>query len=424
MKRLLPVLLALIVLFSSSPSVGIGARAPRVPRTAGEFVDDEVLVGFKQEADRTSVARVVEARIHRRIGNLPIYVLKIPRGTVESSVLTLKQHPHVAFAEPNGFMHAFVVPNDPFITSCYWTSDGLCTTQWAWERVQAYQAWDLTQGSAAIKVAVVDTGIDVGDPYGFPPDDGHPDLTVCQSIIVTSFIPGESGNDDNGHGTHVAGTIGACTNNGTGVAGANWAVQLVGVKVLDFSGSGTFADVAAGITWAADNGANVINLSLGGGPSSTVQTAVDYAWDKGVVLACAAGNNGTTDPVYPAAYPNCISVAATDRNDARAVFSTYGPWVSVAAPGVQILSTLQDNFFWCFLCYWYGYSTTYDSLSGTSMATAFVSGLAALIWAQGVCSTNTCVRNKIERTADPIPGTGSLWQWGRVNYYNAVRPLP
>ncbi len=420
MKRLVLVPLALIMAFSFSPNIGVGAAAPRAPAVRGESVDDEVLVSFKREADQPAVARSVGARVHRRLGNLPVHVLKVPRGTVENVVLTLRRHQDVEFAEPNGFLHTLVVPNDPFITSCYLASDGTCTTQWAWERVQAYQAWDITRGSATVKVAVVDTGIDVGDPNGFPPDAGHEDLD-CQSIIIKSFISGESGNDDNGHGTHVAGTIGACTDNATGVAGANWAVQLMGVKVLDFSGSGTDADVAAGIAWAADNGAKVINLSLGGGPSSTLQIAVDYAWNKGAVLACAAGNNGTTVLVYPAAYPNCIAVAATDRNDMRAVFSTYGTWVSVAAPGVQILSTLQDDFFWCFLCYWFGYSTTYDSLSGTSMATAFVSGLAALIWARGSCATNACVRNKIESTADPIPGTGTLWMWGRVNYYNAVR---
>ncbi|HEX2715900.1 MAG TPA: S8 family peptidase, partial [Candidatus Acidoferrales bacterium] len=402
-------LVALLLLTLSG--VGLGAP-PTLPRAGSDFVQDEVLVKFATGIDPVRIAQEAGARIHRRIGSLPIYVLKVPRGMVGRTISTLSRSSVVEFAEPNGFLYALGVPNDPYITTCYPSSDGRCTTQWAWGVVHAYEAWDVATGSTAVRVAVVDTGIDVGDPNGFPPDEGHEDLTTCQSIIAQSFISGESGNDDNGHGTHIAGTIGACTNNATGVAGANWAVQLMGVKVLDFFGSGTDADVAAGIAWAADNGARVINLSLGGGPSSTLQAAVDYAWGKGAVLACAAGNNGTTDFVYPAAYPNCIAVAATDENDVRAPFSTYGTWVSVGAPGVHILSTMQDNFYWCFLCWGLGYFPTYDSLSGTSMATAFVSGLAALIWARGLCTTNACVRSEIETTADPVAGTGTYWRNG------------
>jgi thermitase len=118
---------------------------------------------------------------------------------------------------------------------------------------------------------------------------------------------------------------------------------------------------------------------------------------------------------------NCIAVAATDENDAKAWFSSHGAsWVDVAAPGVNILSTIQDDWFWCFLCYWYGYLPEYDALSGTSMSAPHVAGLAALIWAKGVCTTNTCVRQQIEQTADPIPGTGTYWAKGRVNYNNAL----
>jgi thermitase len=197
---------------------------------------------------------------------------------------------------------------------------------------------------------------------------------------------------------------------------------LMGVKVLDYSGSGSLSAVASGIRWSADNGAKVINLSLGT-PSrfKTLERAVNYAWTRGAVLACAAGNAGTAAKTYPAAYTNCIAVAATDQNDAKAYFSNYGAgWVDVAAPGVDILSTIQDTWEWCFLCYGYGYLPGYDSRSGTSMATPHVAGLAALVWARGQCTTNSCVRSKIESTADPISGTGTYWRYGRVNYFNAV----
>ncbi len=403
------------------------AQAARpVPVAASDHVPDEVLVSFRPGANADDAARAVGARVHRVLDRVGVHVLKVRPGLVARTVAALSRNPLVEFAEPNIYLHAFPNPNDPYDDSvCYDSSDGACVTQWAWARVNAYAAWDITTGSASVRVAIVDTGLDVGDPNDpfFPDYTGHEDIVSCQTPIVKSFVSGETGNDDNGHGTHVSGTIGACTNNAVGVAGANWAVQLMGVKVLDYSGSGSLSAVASGITWSADNGAKVINLSLGSSrPAKTLERAVNYAWNRGAVLACAAGNAGTSAKTYPAAYANCISVAATDQNDARADFSNYGAtWVDVAAPGVGILSTIQDTFEWCFLCYGYGYFPGYDSLSGTSMATPHVAGLAALVWARGQCTTNACVRAKIESTADPVPGTGTFWKYGRVNYYNAVQ---
>ena len=427
MKRLWFILCASLVVIVAASAVG--AQPPqkvRPPEDKGGQVADEVLVAFRDEGHAAVVARAVGAKVSRVLEGLHVHVLKVPAGSVEGTVRALTHNPMVEFAEPNAILHAFLEdPNDPYDnTSCYSTSTAGCITQWAWAKVQAYDAWSVTKGSPAVKVAVVDTGIDVGDPnYWWPDYTGHEDLVSCQSIIIKSFVSGESGNDDDGHGTHVAGTIGACTNNAIGVAGANWQVQLMGVKVLDYSGSGTLSAVASGIRWAADNGANVINLSLGTDtPYKTLERAVNYAWNRGAVLACAAGNNGTAARTYPAAYTNCIAVAATDSNDAKAWFSSYGAdWVDVAAPGVNILSTIQDDWTWCFLCYWYGYFPGYDALSGTSMAAPHVAGLAALVWATGKCSTNSCVRSQIESTADKIDGTGTYWQWGRVNYYNAVK---
>jgi thermitase len=413
-----------LVLPFSTPGIGAPARTRTPPADRGRFVHDEVLVAFRPGANPAVFARAFGGRVQAELQGLGVHVLKVPSGAVENVIAALSHNPQVEFAEPNIYLHLFLDPNDPYDnTDCYWTSANQCVTQWAWAKVSAYSAWDVTTGNAAVRVAVVDTGIDVGDlNYSTPDYTGHADIVGCQTPIIKSFISGESGNDDHGHGTHVAGTVGACTNNGTGVSGANWAVQLLGVKVLDWSGSGTASGVAQGIRWAADNGANVINLSLGGGASKTIERAVNYAWRKGAVLVCAAGNSGTTQLNYPAAYVNCIAVAATDENDAKAWFSSHGAsWVDVAAPGVNILSTIQDDWFWCFLCYWYGYLPEYDALSGTSMSAPHVAGLAALIWAKGECTTNTCVRQKIEQTADAIPGTGTFWQYGRVNYYNAVK---
>lgn len=275
--------------------------------------------------------------------------------------------------------------------------------------MQAHQAWGLTKGSLAARVAAVDTGI----------DNSHPDLplVLAQHDFVNNVSNTE---DDNDHGTDLAGTIRARTNHSTGVAGANWNVSLMAGKVLSRLGFGTNAGVANGIIWAADNGAKVINLSLGGGRSLTLKNAIDYAWNKGVALACAAGNDGRTAETYPGADPNCIAVAATDETDSNASCSNYGSWVHVAGPGIRILSTTPHTS--VFINQIYGDKKVYDSEAGTSMATPHVAGLAALIWASGPCSTNTCVRSRIETRADAISGTGTCWTYGRINCDDSLLP--
>lgn len=394
-------------------ATALATGGPSVPVTlpSGGFVPDELLIQFAPGVSPEPVARAVGARIIDRIPALGVHVLKVAPGTLDATLFALSRNPLVEYVEVNGIATALIIPNDPYAdgVACYNSSHHGCVSQWAWGKIEAYDAWGITTGNTGVKIAVVDTGI----------DSAHPDLpTLAQGVnFVTKGVPPE---DDNGHGTHVAGTIGALTDNATGVAGLNWAISLMPVKVLDASGSGTYSAVANGITWAADNGAKVINLSLGGNvPSKTLERAVKYAWSKGAVLACAAGNSGTTQKLYPAAYTDCIAVAASDENDQKASFSNYGKWVDVAAPGVHILSTMPDSP--VYLTAQYGYFQGFDSLSGTSMATPHVAGVAGLIWAHGVCSTNTCVRSRIETTADPVPGTGTFWVWGRINTVRALQ---
>jgi thermitase len=398
-----------LVILALAPIASAADNSPRDNLRRGE-----ILVKFRAGTSDSDVARVHMQKGGRHKGNIAgigVQVVAVPEGQETAAAQSYAADPAVEFAEPNYTVQAFAVPNDPYISNCYNTSRDGCITQWAWSKIQAYAAWDVVTGTSSVKVAVVDTGI----------DNSHPDLPslVAQYDFVNNDTVAE---DDNGHGTHVAGTIGAGTNNGVGVAGSHWNVGLMAAKVLDWSGSGTYASVANGIVWAADNGAMVINLSLGGSfNSSTLRSAVDYAWNKGAVLACAAGNSGSSARTYPAAYSNCIAVAATDENDNKASFSNFGAkWVDVAAPGVRILSTLPDTAGF-YLNTAYGFYTGYDSMSGTSMATPHVAGLAALVWARGSCPTNSCVRNKIETTADPIPGTGQYWRWGRINAYKAVQ---
>ena len=430
-------LIVAVATFFALPPLGAAPRDPRGqgrPPALGPYVPDEVLVQFKPGIRADVAAAAVGARVHERIEGMDAYVLKVPEGTVEATLRALSRNPLVEYAEPNGYVHTFVFndPNDPYDNpaSCTWpSSDGTFTCQWFWEKVQAYDAWGVTTGNG-VRVAVVDTGLDAGGCSFFGVcDDKHPDFTVCnRTITLKSYVSGESGNDDNSHGTHVGGVIGACTDTATptGVAGANWNVHLLGVKVLNWYGSGSWSAVAKGINWAANNGAKVINLSLGGSTgSTTLRNAVNNAWNKGAVVVCAAGNSPNTTLSYPAYYTNCLAVAATNQNDQRASFSTYGSWVDVAAPGERILSMMQDYCDWSYLCWGYGYNELYDSLSGTSMATSVVSGLAALIWASGICGTsNVCVRNRIESLAytdnNGTYGIGPAPGRGRVNFYKAL----
>jgi len=222
MKRLGIMLCAsLVVIVAAS---GVGAQPPqkvRPPEDKGGHVADEVLVAFRDEGQAPAVARAVGARVGRTLEGLGVYVLKVPAGSVEGTVRALTHNPMVEFAEPNAIVHAFLEdPDDPYDnTSCYTTSSGDCVTQWAWAKVQAYDAWTVTKGSSAVKVAVVDTGIDVGDPnYWWPDYTGHDDLVSCHPIIIKRFVSGESANFYLCHGTHVSGPIGACSNSDTVVA--------------------------------------------------------------------------------------------------------------------------------------------------------------------------------------------------------------
>jgi LPXTG-site transpeptidase (sortase) family protein len=283
------------------------------------------------------------------------------------------------------------IPNDPGWRNQY----GLLA-------IHAPQGWDLSTGSAAVTIAVEDTGVDLG----------HVDLA---GKIVPGFDFVNSDNDpqdDNGHGTHVAGIAAAVSNNGIGVAGVSWGAHIMPVKVLNASGNGSYADVAAGIVWAADNGAQVINLSLGGSmPSFVLEDAVNFAYGRDVTLVAAAGNSGSNSVLYPARYPHVIAVAATDSSNNRASFSNFGPEIDVAAPGVAIYSTTLDN--------------NYAYLSGTSMAAPFVSGLAAILRGiPGNVSPDEITR-EIETTALDlgIPGRDDLYGYGLIQMDAALQPL-
>jgi thermitase len=258
-------------------------------------------------------------------------------------------------------------------------------------------AWYITKGSNRVKIAILDTGI----------KSKHEDLRgkVVASENFTADRNKKTVEDRNGHGTHIAGIVAANTDNGYGISGSGFDCSLMSLKVLDDNGNGAWSWIAEGVIWAADNGANVINMSFGGDLNSqTVLEAVNYAWENGVVLVAAAGNDGEGTKFYPASYDKIIAVAATDKDDNLASFSNFGTWVDVAAPGVDILSTYSK------------YNSPYTLMSGTSTAAAHVAGLAGLLASQG--RNNGSIRAAIEKTTDK-KGSYPLAN-GRISAHNAV----
>lgn len=367
---------------------GVVASASAAP----EFMPGELLVKYRAGSLLSALA--VNASIGAKVIEVSpysgVYRLRLPRNvSVASAAAELSSRPDVEYAEPNFIARATATPNDTYYNN---------SIMWGLFKVQAGAAWDITQGSSAVRVAVLDTGADTS----------HPDLSG-KVVLQWDFAYDDSVPEDtNGHGTHTAGTVGARTNNGVGVASIGWNTSLMIGKVLNNSGSGAYSDIADGIYWAAANGAKVINMSLGGsGGSSTLLNAVNSAWSSGLVIVAAAGNNGNTAPSYPAYYANCIAVAATDSSDRRASFSNYGSWVDCAAPGVNIASTYPGN--------------SYVYMSGTSMASPNVAGLAALVWSTGYGYSNSSVRSRITSTGDLVTSGFGSYPTRRINAYNAVR---
>jgi len=343
-------------------------------------------------SERSQLHQDVGGELEAVINEIDAHVIKVPWGQRYSKLQSYKNSNKVAYAEVDALAEIIYEPNDAYFDESH---------QWGMFRIQAYQAWDITQGDPDICIAVLDTGIDIE----------HPDLEG-KCIASTNFTDSESEYaNGHSHGTHVAGITAALTNNEIGVAGMSGNASLMNVKVLNDSGYGYYSWIASGIIWAADNGADVINLSLGGiYPSNTLEDAVNYAWNKGVVVVAAAGNYGSSSPCYPACYENCIAVSATDYDDVLPSWSNYGDWVDVAAPGTAY-STMPDG--------QYGYK------SGTSIASPFVTGLAGLVFslASDVNENgrlNDEVRTAIESTCDDIDIDVV---YGRINACHAVQSL-
>jgi len=353
---------------------------------ATDDVAGEIAVDLKNDATATDIAdlgRQYGLSLHANSvfsDKEKLEIAKVSPAEEAAVIERLSHDPRVEHVEPMGIYRASFVPNDPLYAS----------KQWHLQRVGAEKAWDYACGEG-VKVAVIDTGVAC---YDKGPFSRGSDLEGTRCGDGYNFVnDSPEAYDDQGHGTHVAGTIAQTTNNGKGVAGLAYCARLMPVKVLNRYGWGTLADVAEGIRYAADNGAQVINLSLGGpGSVSILKDAIEHAISKGVIVVAAAGNSGKAVG-YPAAYPGVIAVSATDQDDKIAWFSSRGPQVAIGAPGVAVTQqTICEG--------GRNKCEIFGTFNGTSMASPHVAGSAAMLVGLGVTDPDA-VRAALARGAAP-----------------------
>ena len=385
-------------------TAAMGTSVSATPGRSPGPKEGEVLVGVSATADdiEGTVAQYVpgNAAVVHKNETLRYVAVKFPSTADENAreqfIEAVTANDHVKYAENNATFETQATPNDPQFGD-----------QYAPQQVNADQAWDTTFGDSAVTIAVVDTGAQYD----------HPDLEANYASD-----PGRDFADDDSdpypdvpsdeyHATHVSGCAAAVVDNGTGVAGQGNS-SLINGRALDENGSGSTADIADAVEWAADQGADIINMSLGGGGyTSTMKNAVGYAQNNGSLVICAAGNDGSRGVSYPAAYSECMAISAVDSNEQLASFSQYGDSVELCAPGVDVLSTTTEA------------RGSYEQLSGTSMATPVTSGVAGLTLAQWSLANNE-LRSHLKNTAADIGLSSDEQGSGQVDAYAAVTTDP
>ena len=402
------------------------ARAAQATQTAASaYVPGELIVRFERGVtgdERGELRREQGLAFERNVPLPGVQVVQTGATPVATAARALEREQGVVYAEPNYVYRSSAVPNDPGFTAL-----------WGLGTIAAPAAWDVTTGVASTVVAVVDSGVDHGHPDLAPniwsnpgeaagngvDDDGNGYVDDARGWDFVGA--GADTRDPNGHGTHVAGTIGARGNDGVGVAGLNWQVSLMPVRATNSAGSGTAAQIAGALAYAGAEGARVANVSLGA-PFASSAIADAIARSPNTLFVAAADNGGhdgvgdNTDLVgdFPCSLslPNVVCVAASDRNDNLAPFSNFGPdSVDLAAPGVDILSASRGG--------------VYASRRGTSFAAPHVSGVAALVWSRYPGASVAFVRNALLSGVDPSPGlAGRIASGGRLNALRSVSVGP
>jgi hypothetical protein len=416
--------LSLAVTLAVGGTASVSAATTKKPVA----VPGELIVGFREGVSHgqanAALAQAGAAKKHE-FEQIDAALVHVPADRGAAIEKALSSDPRVRYVEPNHVVSIAAVPNDPSFNQLWGLHNTGQTGGTVDADIDATEAWDVETGSAGVVVAVTDTGVDFGhpdlagrqwlnplDPANGADDDGN---GLVDDFRGWDFVSDDNDPvDDHDHGTHVSGTIGAVGDNGVGVTGVNWDVRIMALKFLDATGNGNTADAIAATLYAADHGADVSSNSWGGGPfDQGLLDAIEYGGSKGMLFVAAAGNDGANNDAtatYPANYASeaIVSVAATDDDDQLAFFSNYGArTVDLAGPGVNVLSTTRGG--------------TYQSFSGTSMATPHVSGVAALATARFPGATPYTLKALLLGSVDAKASlAGRTATGGRLNAANAV----
>jgi subtilisin family serine protease len=399
-------------------------RVRRLVRSG--YATDRVLVKFKDDLPREYVESLIQAyrfQETKRLDQIDYYVLRTPfNATVEETLYALRRNPDVEQVSPDYRISLTAIPNDPYFRPFQYAlhnnggildiAPDIQPQMTSGADIKARNACDETEGDETVIIAILDSGV----------DRDHPELANKVISPGRDFVNDDfDADDDQWHGTHVAGIAAAETNNGEGIAGVSWHSMILPVKVVDSAGDGWYSWLIEGMIWAVDNGAKVMNLSVGGDVDDyALEQACQYAFDNGVLVVASSGNDGDS-VLYPGAYDNYVlAVAATDYDDERIDFSNYGSQVDVGAPGVYILGpvpeeTVEPGFL------------PYLFASGTSQAAPHVAGFGALIMSLKPWLTVRDIMNIIRYTADDVnasehQGRDDYLGYGRINMERALVP--
>src|SRR5262245_33281196 len=411
-----------------------GGRPARSP----DAEQGSIIVGFKAHVSvkgRSAALAGVDATPTKRFARIDSTVVSVAPSSTSQAIRALARDPRVEYAEPNFILHAADLPNDPFVPQLWGLDNTGQTVNWTAGTpdadIDAKEAWNVSTGSSDVTVAVIDTGVEVTHPdlaANIWVNEGE-DCAGCRTNGVDDdgngyvddwrgwdFANGDNDpTDDNGHGTHVAGTIAAAGNNGVGVVGVTWSSKIMPLKFLGADGSGTTEDAISAILYARAKGVPILHNAWGGGAvPKAVLDAIGETDASGELFVAATGNDFTNtdaEPFYPSSYdvPNLLSVEATDQFDRKAWFSNYGArTVDLGAPGTNIYSTYRG--------------ATYRFADGTSMATPEVSGSAALAKAVFPGASGVGLKALLLRNVDPVAGlAGTTRTGGRLNVDHAAR---
>ncbi len=379
----------------------------QVTQPSADFAPGTVLVKFKDGVSESAQQSIIHSQggtVTKDIPQIKVHVVKVPDQALDSVITALSHNPSVEFAEkdPIGQLND-TVPNDPcfpfspappsYCKGGDWGSD--------LNHTQMVKAWDTSTGSSSTIIAIIDSGVSA-----------HPDLDTNLIAGFNILNSNTDATDTLGHGTEAAGVAAGVGNNGIGVTGRCWSCSIMPIKVTNTS-SVNMSDVASGITWAADHGANVLSLSLSStSGTSTLQSAVNYAISRNILVVAGAGNNANSTLTYPASYANVLSVAGSDYNNALYSWSSFGSWVKIAAPGQNTTTVLTDST---------GAQWGYNTFAGTSSATPVAAGIAGLLRSAKPTATNTEIMQAITNNTD-VCCSGNIGG-GRINAYKAMTAL-